>query len=47
MTGAPAPHGSAGWFWRSVFAPVYSAIPWSIKKRMVTMTSGVKNWRKP
>jgi hypothetical protein len=46
VTGAPAPHGSAGWFWRSVFAPVYSAIPWSIKKRMVTMTSGVKGWRK-
>ena len=45
-TGAPAPHGTAGWFWRSVFAPVYSAIPWSIKKRMVTMTSGVKGWKK-
>jgi hypothetical protein len=44
-TGAPAPHGSAGWFWRSVFAPAYSAIPWSVKRRMVAMTSSVKKWR--
>jgi hypothetical protein len=43
--GLPAPHAGAGWFWRSVFAPVYSAIPWGIKRRMVTMTSGVKGWR--
>ena len=43
--GAPAPHAGAGWFWRSVFAPVYSAIPWGIKRRMVAMTSGVKGWR--
>jgi hypothetical protein len=47
VTGAPAPHGSAGWFWRTLFAPVYSAIPWSIKKRMVALTSGVKGWKKP
>ena len=45
LTRAPAPHGGAGWFWRSVFAPVYSAIPWGIKRRMVAMTSGVKRWR--
>jgi hypothetical protein len=43
--GAPAPHAGAGWFWRSVFAPVYSAIPWGIKRRMVAITSGVKGWR--
>ena len=24
---APAPHAEAGWFWRSVFAPVYRASP--------------------
>ncbi len=45
VTGAPAPHGSAGWFWRTLFAPVYAVIPWSIKRRMVAMTSGVKKWR--
>jgi hypothetical protein len=43
--GAPAPHAEAGWFWRTVFAPVYSAIPWGLKRRMVAMTSGVKRWR--
>ena len=43
--GSPAPHAAAGWFWRSVFAPVYSVIPWGIKRRMVAMTSGVKRWR--
>ena len=42
---APAPHKAAGWFWGGLFAPVYSAIPWGIKKRMVAMTSGVKRWR--
>jgi len=42
---APAPHGEGGWFWRSVFAPVYSAVPWGLKRRMVAMTSGVKGWR--
>lgn len=44
-TGAPAPHGSAGWFWRTLFAPAYSVTPWGLKRRMVAMTSGVKRWR--
>jgi hypothetical protein len=42
---APPPHTSAGAFWRTAFAPVYSRIPWPIKRRMVSMTSGVKKWR--
>ncbi|HMN98933.1 MAG TPA: hypothetical protein PKD59_05925 [Miltoncostaeaceae bacterium] len=42
---APAPHVGAGAFWRVAFAPAYSLIPWGIKRRMVTMTSGVKRWR--
>ena len=42
---APPPHAAAGAFWRVAFAPVYARIPWAIKKRMVTMTSGVKRWR--
>ena len=45
VTGAPAPHGAAGWFWRSVFAPVYSRLPWGFKRRMVGMTSGVRKWK--
>ena len=32
---APPPHERAGWFWRSVFAPVYERIPWGLKRRMV------------
>jgi hypothetical protein len=43
--GAPEPHEGAGWFWRSVFAPVYGRIPWRLKRRMATTTSGVKRWR--
>jgi hypothetical protein len=43
--GHPAPHLESGAFWRSVFAPVYSRIPWGLKRRMVAMTSGVKGWR--
>jgi hypothetical protein len=43
--GHPPPQSAAGWFWRSVFAPVYSASPWGLKRRMVAMTSGVKRWR--
>jgi hypothetical protein len=45
-TRAPAPHGGAGLLWRSLFAPAYSRIPWSVKRRMVAMTSGVKGWRR-
>lgn len=44
-TGAPAPHASAPWFWRTLFAPAYGVIPWGLKRRMVAMTSGVKRWR--
>lgn len=39
------PHPGAGWFWRSVFAPAYRAIPWPVKRRMVAVTSGVRRWR--
>jgi hypothetical protein len=45
VTKAPPPHAEAGALWRTVFAPVYGRIPWGLKKRMVTMTSGVKHWR--
>lgn len=42
---APAPHSGAGWFWSGLFAPVYAAIPWGLKRRMVAMTSGGRRWR--
>jgi hypothetical protein len=44
--GQPAPHAASSWFWRSVFAPVYSVIPWALKRRMVAMGTGVKGWRR-
>jgi hypothetical protein len=44
--GASHPHGAAGWFWASVFAPGYRRIPWSVKRRLSGLTSGVKGWRK-
>jgi hypothetical protein len=44
--GCPPPHAASGWFWRSVFAPVYAKVPWGLKRRMVAMTSGVRGWRR-
>jgi hypothetical protein len=43
--GHPAPRTEPAWFWRSVFAPVYSRIPWGVKRHMVARASGVKGWR--
>ena len=45
-SGHPAPHGGSPWFWRAVFAPVYSALPWGLKRRMVAIGSGVRGWRR-
>jgi hypothetical protein len=42
---APRPHAAAGWFWSSLFAPVYARIPWGVKRHMVSRTSGVRGWR--
>lgn len=43
--GAPPPHATAGRVWARLFAPVYSRIPWGLKRRMVAVGSGVKGWR--
>ena len=43
---ARGPHAGAGLVWRRVFVPVYRAIPWTIKRRMVSITSGVRGWRR-
>jgi len=40
----PAPRAEAGWFWRSVFGPLYRALPWTLKRAMVRVASGVKGW---
>jgi hypothetical protein len=43
-TGAPSPHAESPWLFRAVIGPVYAAVPWSVKKRIVAATSGVKGW---
>ncbi len=45
-SGHPPPHATAGRFWRTVFAPAYSAVPWALKRRMVGWGSGVRGWRR-
>jgi hypothetical protein len=43
-TGGPPPHGSAGLVWSRLFVPVWSAVPWIIKGRIVRAASGVKRY---
>lgn len=45
LGGRAAPLARAPWFWRTFFVPVYTRIPWGIKRRMVAITSGAKRWR--
>ena len=42
---ARGPHHGAGLVWGKLFAPVYRRIPWGLKRRMVSLTSGVRGWR--
>jgi hypothetical protein len=44
--GAPAPHAESPLVWRSLFVPVYRHLPWGLKRRMATVASGVKGWRR-
>ena len=43
--GAPPPHRESGVLFRYVVAPVYRAVPWKLKKRIVAVASGVRGWR--
>ena len=43
-TGAPKPHVESPLIFRGVVGPVYAVVPWTVKKRIVAMTSGVKGW---
>jgi hypothetical protein len=42
--GGPAPYPAAGAFWRRVFVPVWSLVPWGVKRRIVNVASGVKGF---
>ena len=44
--GMTAPHQEAGAFWRVLFVPIYTRLPWSLKQFMVKNFSGVKGWSK-
>lgn len=39
------PHDHVPWVLRATVAPVYRAIPWGIKRRMVRLSSGAKGWK--
>ena len=42
--GGIAPYPAAGVFWRRVFVPLWSPVPWAIKRRIVNAASGVKGF---
>ena len=44
QTGSPEPYGLAGAFWSKLFVPVWSLVPWAIKRRVVALTSAVKGY---
>jgi hypothetical protein len=43
--GAPDPAVEVNPAWRYVIGPVYTRLPWGLKRRIVSATSGVKGWR--
>jgi hypothetical protein len=41
--GRPGPahkRGGWGWFWRSVFTPVYRLLPWGLRRRVIRLMPG-------
>lgn len=42
--GSTPPYRLAGAFWSKLFVPVWSLVPWAIKRRVVAMTSAVKGY---
>jgi hypothetical protein len=50
--GAPAPrppHGLKEVFWLRIFAPVYAALPWAVRRRIMRAMPGShrKSWAPP
>lgn len=43
--GGTPPYGTAGVLFGGIFAPVWSRVPWGLKRRIVAMTSGVRDYR--
>jgi hypothetical protein len=45
--GLRPPHEESPIVFRTFFVPVYRALPWSVKRLMVSTASGVRGWRRP
>ena len=46
-SGGPSPYPTAGAFWSRFFVPVWSRVPWAIKRRIVNAASGVRGYAGP
>ncbi len=44
--GTVAPYAHSTPMWSRLFVPFWKAIPWSLKKRILNVASGVKGWRR-
>jgi len=45
--GSVAPHAHSTFIWSKLFVPFWQAIPWGLKRRLLSFASGVKGWRRP
>jgi hypothetical protein len=41
----PRTHSTA--LWSGLFVPFWRAVPWGLKKRILSVASGVKGWKRP
>lgn len=44
--GSVKPRAHSSFLWSGLFVPFWKAIPWGIKRRILTVASGVKGWRR-
>ncbi|HJZ62266.1 MAG TPA: hypothetical protein VKD47_08935 [Miltoncostaeaceae bacterium] len=42
--GRVPPHCESGALWRRGFVPLWRVLPWALRRRMLTIASGVKGW---
>jgi hypothetical protein len=43
--GKVRPHAHSSGLWSGLFVPLWKALPWGLKKRILSVASGVKGWR--
>lgn len=44
--GGVPPASETGWFWSSVFVPVYKRLPWRLRAPAVKVGSSAKGWKR-